>query len=961
LIQPLPAPAIQLSSDMGAALAPAESVSTPSANPPPVLLNRPVGSIALDGASSYDPDGYIAGGSWSLVAAPAGALAADNSGVEATALLHSLSATVIRNSTSLSTVAAGLDVVGLWSFQLDVTDDQGSSRSGTVHVVVNTPPVAVPSRQYYMPVSLLQELSGAASAPRVAVAAGSEASAAYIAAAGRIPASAVVLDGSLSYDVDNDTVQMVWSADPARFPAWSANQPLLENQGGGIAVLSNADVAAFPLLLTATDRWNVTTSVPVLAGRMVTADAGKPQHILPGQPVVLSAAHTVSFFDLDGCKFAWSPGTQPEGVAVPGLQSPSSMITAAAGVEAFGVFSFDLLVTPPSGPPSRAQTTVTVHRQAVARVDGRKYARSSDPEIAALEARLGRPASDAELSRVAPRVLDLDAGSSSSPDVPCDSVLSSSLRACGISNVTWLVSFAGIHSSVSTKAPLDLQLVPLNSSRADGACTSEAAVVQADCSRRRVAVRGVLPAGTYTFTLLVQDAWSLPGALATYLVEIGSDGYPVPEPSTPLPPWAIALIAVAAATVVTAVAAIGIRRLYNARTAQGKYVGAKGPLRAGAAGYSRRVLVGDNPVHVRNLGLPAVDNSAAAAANKQRLLAMAAHQPGALNSKLAQAVRSNSGGTKRTASGRNLRTTSGGGLRTASGESLRTISGGSNPSSPDRPLRSTSGRNLDTVSGGTLRTASGEAVRSSAGVSLRTVSIGLVRATPADSPRTVTGGTLRTASIVAVRTAAGEAVRTASGGSLRTTSGSSLRTASIGASRASPGTSLRTISAGRRAGPLPAAASPLSLARRRLSRVADITGSTATRAAAAASVRSVTRIVAVEIHSAVDAAAGGRVPSARRLAWSGVSSSSLFSSSSSAVVSARPRAGGERRESHMAHFSNPLLARRPQRATDVSGTSAGSGGGTSGAGAQPTPPPAPGHATVTNPLRGRVVPRAPST
>ncbi len=176
------------------------------ANLPPVAnaganqnITLPASSVVLDGSKSYDPDGTITSYSWSKVSGNG--------------------AVVISNSSTATPTLSGL-TVGIYTFLLTVTDNQGAFSSAEVTITVNAQPVSVVNQ-------------------------------APVAIAGRdttiaIPSNSVVLDGSASYDPDGQIVSYQWK----------------QISGPGSAILSalNADVSTVTTLLVGVYQFSLTVT-----------------------------------------------------------------------------------------------------------------------------------------------------------------------------------------------------------------------------------------------------------------------------------------------------------------------------------------------------------------------------------------------------------------------------------------------------------------------------------------------------------------------------------------------------------------------------------------------------------------------------------------------------------------------------------------------------------------------------
>lgn len=129
---------------------------------PDQVVTLPADSILLDGSASNDPDGTISDWLWKRISGPA--------------------SSQIVNSATTRTIAKNL-TVGVYQFELKVTDDKGLIARDTMQVVVNDP--TQPNR------------------PPVANAGPDQAI--------TLPTNAVTLDGSASSDPDNNITSYLWT------------------------------------------------------------------------------------------------------------------------------------------------------------------------------------------------------------------------------------------------------------------------------------------------------------------------------------------------------------------------------------------------------------------------------------------------------------------------------------------------------------------------------------------------------------------------------------------------------------------------------------------------------------------------------------------------------------------------------------------------------------------------------
>jgi PA14 domain/PKD domain/Secretion system C-terminal sorting domain len=220
-----------------------------------LTITAPVNSVTLNGSSSFDPDGTIQSYLWSEVSGPSNA--------------------TISNTGSVSPTVSGL-VVGVYVFQLQVTDNDGATNTDQVTVNVqadvnklNLPPVAIagPDTTIYL------------------------------------PANSYILNGQQSYDPDGTIVSYQWQ---------QINGPNMEasTSMNGVQVnLTNMQAGAYQFQLTVTDNQG-STSTAVVKVSVDDASALADQIILFPNPAhdvitgkITSAASgtvKVTVFDMNG-------------------------------------------------------------------------------------------------------------------------------------------------------------------------------------------------------------------------------------------------------------------------------------------------------------------------------------------------------------------------------------------------------------------------------------------------------------------------------------------------------------------------------------------------------------------------------------------------------------------------------------------------------------------------------------
>src|SRR5262245_10349280 len=85
---------------------------------PDQVITLPTDSVLLDGSDSNDPDGTLSEWLWKKISGPGSFTIANTKAAK----------TVVKNIT-----------IGVYQFELKVTDDKGSSAKDTMQVIVNDP------------------------------------------------------------------------------------------------------------------------------------------------------------------------------------------------------------------------------------------------------------------------------------------------------------------------------------------------------------------------------------------------------------------------------------------------------------------------------------------------------------------------------------------------------------------------------------------------------------------------------------------------------------------------------------------------------------------------------------------------------------------------------------------------------------------------------------------------------
>jgi len=143
---------------------------------PDLTITLPIDSVMLDGSNSSDPDGKISAWQWTKVSGPA-------------------SSTIV-NATAVTTTVKHLKV-GVFQFELKVTDDKGASAKDTMMITVD--PIATSKHPPIACAGIDQSIT--------------------------LPTNSVTLNGSCSSDPDNNITSYVWTkvAGPTNYNITSPN------------------------------------------------------------------------------------------------------------------------------------------------------------------------------------------------------------------------------------------------------------------------------------------------------------------------------------------------------------------------------------------------------------------------------------------------------------------------------------------------------------------------------------------------------------------------------------------------------------------------------------------------------------------------------------------------------------------------------------------------------------------
>lgn len=270
-------------------------------------ITLPTNTVSFTG-SGTDPDGTIAGYSWSKVSGPAGG--------------------TIQTPNAATTNITGL-IAGIYVYRLTVTDNDGASATDDIQLTVNAAPV-LPNQ-------------------------------APIANAGRdisitLPVNSTVLNGSASTDPDGSIVSYSWRK------VQGPNGSSLTANNAAAATASGLTRGVHEYELTVTDNRGGTATDRVLVTvirinqRPVAQTTRDTINVeLPVQNTELNAS---SSFDPDGTitTYQW---TYTRGPKVPKMLTPSASKTVVADLVA-GTYSFNLVVTDNDGDRTNKSVVVIV-------------------------------------------------------------------------------------------------------------------------------------------------------------------------------------------------------------------------------------------------------------------------------------------------------------------------------------------------------------------------------------------------------------------------------------------------------------------------------------------------------------------------------------------------------------------------------------------------------------------------
>lgn len=274
-------------------------------------ISLPRNVVTLDGSASNDPDGMIKIYKWTKVTAPMG----DTS--------------EITNSDTVKTTVTGL-IAGNYSFKLTVTDNNAASNSTTITVIVNVagnqPPIAK------------------AGANQTII----------------LPVNTVKLDGSASYDPENNIARYEWT----KLSTPTGDPSIITNGDQTNPIVSGLISGTYTFKLTVTDDKGLFSvdTVAVTVDVPPVAKALAPSTItLPTNTVTLDGSTST---DIDGIikTYQWTKTAVPAG-DVSKITNDGIAKTTVTGLIA-GKYTFKLKVTDNNGASDSTTVSVTVNKVA---------------------------------------------------------------------------------------------------------------------------------------------------------------------------------------------------------------------------------------------------------------------------------------------------------------------------------------------------------------------------------------------------------------------------------------------------------------------------------------------------------------------------------------------------------------------------------------------------------------------
>ena len=284
-----------------------------AANQPPsanagnnITITLPVNSATLSG-SGTDADGTITSYAWSKVTGPPGGTISS------------------PNTATTNVTALG---VGVYTFRLTVTDNNGATGFDDVTITVNPAPNQPPTANAGNNITLT------------------------------LPTNSTTLNGSAS-DPDGTIMGYAWSL------ISGPNNPALGTANAATTSLSGLIQGTYILRLTVTDNNGATASDDII----VTVNASAPNGLAPvanagsnatlNLPASSSSLDGIGSFDPDGTitTYAWSFVSGP---VIPVITTPNAPTTTISNLTMAGTYVFKLTVTDNDGETDEDNVTIVV-------------------------------------------------------------------------------------------------------------------------------------------------------------------------------------------------------------------------------------------------------------------------------------------------------------------------------------------------------------------------------------------------------------------------------------------------------------------------------------------------------------------------------------------------------------------------------------------------------------------------
>ena len=348
-----------------------------SASLPPILWPLSVGGKGLpvlDATDSFDPDGFIKSVTWSVVEAPsltslraslaAGSITANEFAAASAALDDAvlIPQGTIGGRAQVVLPTSGT-VIGLWTFAAFVKDADNATTSANISFVFNAPPAIILSRSYYVPPSLASQY---ASSPALA---GSESTSVYATLAAQAEAGDVVIDASLSTDIDDAVGRFSWSID-MQASVYDADYGVASidpaTGSGSAALVRNVAHGVWIVRVNASDVYNISTSTTVAVGRGLLARITNGTSVaVTTDSFVLDASATLSGSTPESdLVFAWSSIAADNSTTL--LPPGTGASIRISGVSQSGTYRYQVLVVDPNARSSTAVVNVVRHLPPVA-------------------------------------------------------------------------------------------------------------------------------------------------------------------------------------------------------------------------------------------------------------------------------------------------------------------------------------------------------------------------------------------------------------------------------------------------------------------------------------------------------------------------------------------------------------------------------------------------------------------